>query len=294
MTTVTVERDGPRNAWTDPETGLRHYTWQGRKLPSVTSIRNMAGQPHALVSWKIAKVCDRAVDELPTLVEMMNREPRPRERVLEKNRRKEARAWLRAAHEEERDKAANRGTAIHKAAEHGVTPDEVGDYVDTESGAVIPADELRAKLRQYYAWLAESRADVILKERQVWNLTLGYAGSFDLLCRFPNGELWIVDIKTGSGTYSDHVLQQIAYLMAEFIGADDVVDDDATALLHQVAGVAILHLQDDHWEFIRPEADPAAWSAFRGLLSYATWTAAHNTPEAFTVASRTGREEAAA
>ena len=75
------------------------------------------------------------------------------------------------------------------------------DYEDPESGAIIAAEEIRPKLRQYLAWLHESGAEVLLKERQVWNLELGYAGSFDLLCRFPNGELWIVDLKTG-GTYA--------------------------------------------------------------------------------------------
>ncbi len=131
MTTVTVKRtDGPRNAFIQSGSGLRFYTWQGRILPSVTSVRNMAGQPHALVSWKIARVCDRAVDELDTLIAMMARERKPRERVLEKNRRKEARAWLRAAHEEERDRAANRGTAVHKAAEDDVAPEDVTDYED--------------------------------------------------------------------------------------------------------------------------------------------------------------------
>jgi hypothetical protein len=288
MTVVTVLPDtGPRNAFVGPG-GLRYYQWQGQVVPSVTSIRNMAGQPHALVSWKVAKVCDRAVDELDTLVAMMNRPAKPRERVVEKNRREEARRWLRQAHEEARDRAASAGTAVHRAAELGLTPATVADYVDPESGVVIPADDIRPKLRQYLAWLEESGATVVYQERQVWNLTLGYAGSFDLMARFPNGELWIVDLKTGKQTYSDHVLQQVAYLMAEFIGADDVIDETATAHLHQVAGVAILHLQDEGWEFIRPVADTRAWRAFQGLLAFATWTRDHADEDSFTVARRVG------
>jgi hypothetical protein len=296
MTVITVAAaTGPRNAFVGPG-GLRYYTWQGRIVPSVTSVRNMAGQPHALVSWKVAKVCDRAVDELDTLVAMMSRPAKPRERVLEKNRRKEARAWLRQAHEEARDRAAAAGTAVHRAAELGATPSTVEDYTDPDSGVVIAAEDIRPKLRQYLAWLEESGAKVIHQERQVWNLSLGYAGSFDLMVRFPNGELWIVDIKTGNATYSDHVLQQVAYLMAEFIGQDDVIDETATAHLHQVAGVAILHLQDEGWEFIRPVADTRAWRAFQGLLAFATWSRDHSDEESFTVASKAGTagdEEAA-
>ena len=305
MTIVTVKaNDGPRNAFIDKQSSLRYYRWGDRTVPSVTSIRNMAGQPHALVSWKISRIVQRACgrivkDEqgretgweegsLAELTEMLSREPRPRERVVEKNRIKEASAWLRSAFEEERDIASARGTAVHKAAEQGIAVLDIGDYTDPESGVTIPAEEIRPKYRQYLDWLQQSGIEVLLSERQIWNLTLGYAGSFDILGRFPNGEVWIVDIKTGKHTYSDHVLQQIAYLMGEFIGQDDVVDDDATALLHQVAGVAILHLADDGWTFIRPEVDSEAWAAFRGLLAFATWTRDHDGEAAFTVAKKSG------
>jgi len=167
----------------------------------------------------------------------------------------------------------------------GVAPEDVTDYEDPESGAIIAADEIRPKLRQYLAWLEASGVEVLLKERQVWNLELGYAGSFDLLCRFPNGELWIVDLKTG-GAYADHNLQQIAYLMAEFIGQDDVIDDDATALLKRVDGLALLQLSDDGWAFKRLKADRGAWAAFRGLLAFATWTRDHESD--FVVAEKAG------
>lgn len=290
MTIVTVT-SGPRNARIDPDSGLRFYTWQGRELPSVTSVRSMAGVPFRLMTWHIARVCDRAVDELDTLNEMMSRPKKARERVLEKNRRTETRRWLRSAAEEERDRAARRGTAIHQAAEHGLTPETVGDWTDPETGIVVTADEIRPKLRQYLSWLSDSGAEVLLKERQVWNLTYGYAGSFDMIVRFRDGSLWIVDLKTGSGTYSDHVLQQVAYAHAEFIGQDDVIDQEATELLHRVTGVAILHLRDDGWTFIQPTAGEAEWEAYRGLLAFAGWTHAHPDVESFTAASREGADK---
>ena len=39
---------GPRNAHTDPESGLRFYRWQSRDLPSATSVRRMAGLPRVV------------------------------------------------------------------------------------------------------------------------------------------------------------------------------------------------------------------------------------------------------
>lgn len=286
-------KDGPRNAYIDPESGLRFYTYQGRNLPSVTSVRQMAGVPHGLMNWMISQMLDRACGRIlkdeagkevgwepgqtDVLVAMLERERKPRERVVEKNRIREARKWLREATTEERDRAAQKGTDIHRAAEHNVLPEDV-------------PEEIRAKLRQYYSWLEDSGATILLKERQVFNLTLGYAGSFDLICRFPNGQVWIVDLKTGKGTYSDHVLQQVAYMMAEFVGDRGVVDEEATRLLHAVDGVAILHLRDDGWTFIQPTAGEAEWEAYRGLLAFAGWTHAHPDAESFTAASREGAD----
>lgn len=300
--TVTVEDYGPRNARTDPETGLRTYTWRGHDLWSVTSIRSMAGVPFRLVRWQISKVCDRAVDELDTLNDMMSRPARKRERVVEKNRRKEARSWLRQAAEEERDKAAMRGSAIHKAAELGIAVEDVGDWCQTDDGregfdlgegkVVVPAAAIRPKLRQFYAWLEDSGVEILVREGQIWNLTVGYAGSFDILGRQRDGRIVIVDIKTGSSTYSDHVLQQTAYEHGEFIGRDDVIDEAATELLKQVSGAAILHLQDDGWTFIELETGEPAWNAFRGLLLFATWTQGHDHEETYTAARSAGADKA--
>lgn len=315
VSTVIVQV-GPKNAWNDPESGLRYYRWQGRDLPSVTSIRRLAGVPFGLVSWQQGKILDRAAgrilkDEdgkevgwedgsLAELTAMLTREKRPRERVLEKNRIKEARKWLLAATTEERDTAAALGTAVHDAAAAGMTPATVPGIVTIHKDGKdidVAGDDIRPRLRQYLAWRDESGFEPVLVERQVFNLTLGYAGSFDLIARARDGSLWLIDIKTGSGTYSEHLLQLLAYLMAEFVGEDDVRDEQATALLQQVAGVAVLHLSADGWRFIRPVVDAAAWAAFRGLLTFAVWTAAHPDTESWTLAARAGsdsEQEAAA
>jgi hypothetical protein len=81
--------------------------------------------------------------------------------------------------------------------------------------------------------------------------------------------------------------------MAEFVGEDDRVDDRTTTLLHAVKGMALLHLADSGWEFIAVRHDPRTWSAFRGLLSFATWLAEHTDMSSVTAAVRSGREAAA-
>lgn len=247
--TLTIQV-GPRNATTDPATGLRYYSWQGRRLPSVTSIRRLAGVPHQLVQWQLSKVIDRAVDEWTTLGEQLSSGD-PAAVQLVRHR-------LRKAATDERDAAAALGTAVHDAAATG------------RSVTSVPP-EIAPRLRQYLHWLSSSGAEILGAEFQCWNLTVGYAGTADLLCRFPDGSVWIVDLKTGKGIYPEYGLQLLAYLMAEFIGEDDVIDDRLTSLLREAKGMAVLHLAEDHWEFVSLRADTETWSAFRGLLAFGMW-----------------------
>jgi hypothetical protein len=276
-TTITIDASPP-NARSDPSTGIRSYTWQGKAYPSVTSIRRVAGLPHALAAWQVSRVIERATLDLATLNAMMTRERKPRERVLEKNRIEEASRWLRAASTEERDASAALGTAVHDAAAKGLRPHEVPDvvtFVKDGKPCTVDGQEVRGRLRWYRDWLLVSGAVVEASEFQVVNETVGYAGSVDAIVRFPGGARWLVDYKTGTGTYPDHAVQLIAYRRAEFAFRDDAVDEATTALLRSVVGMAVLHIADDGWKFhVVPESEEL-WAAFRGLHAFATWVTAH-------------------
>jgi hypothetical protein len=263
---IVVGQTGPKNAWTTDD-GLRFYRWQDRELPSVTTVRRMAGIPHTLHQWSLTQVVNRVLDDFPGLGAMLRTgTPEAVEGV---------RLHLRRAATEERDRKAALGTAVHDAAALG------------RSLVEVPA-EVAPFLRQYLDWLARSRAEILLAERQVWSLEVGYAGTFDLTCRFPDGSLWIVDLKTGSGIYPDHALQLAAYRYAEFVGADDTIDEDATGLLRQVTGTAVLHLSQRKWEFHSIVTGPQEWRAFRGLLAFAMWSHEHAAIEDFSIGSRKG------
>jgi hypothetical protein len=266
-----VVSPGPRNASVDPETGLRTYRWQGRDLPSVTSLRRMAGLSFGLHQWAIGRVVEHAITHWSDISERLSRGTTVDVQLVRKE--------LRAAATAERDRAASLGTAVHDAAAMGRTLDEV-------------PEEVAPRLRQLLAWKAASRAEVVASEFQVFSPTYGYAGSCDALVRFADGSLWIVDYKTGKGIYAEHALQLMAYTMADVVGADDVVDERLTGLLHQVTGMAVLHLSDTAWEFHALEPDPGTWAAFRGLVAFATWIASHGSTESFVRASRSGSEAA--
>lgn len=292
---ITIETS-PRNAHTDPETGMRFYRFQGRDLPSVTSLRRMAGVPHGLVSWQLSRVVDRATAETETLSAMLNRPRRPREHAdkLDAKRRREAGTWLRAAATEERDASSALGTAVHDAASRDLTPDTLPDPFEfTKDGKAvsIPAADIAPRLAQYRDWLRASKVEVVAAEFQIANLTLGYAGSCDLLVRFPTGSLWIVDIKTGKGTYPEHALQVAAYRHGEVVFRDEVVDERLTGLLHRATGLAVLHLADDGWTFSALRETEALWEAFVGLHRFAVWAGANVDMSGLVYGSRSGAVE---
>jgi len=254
--TFTID-SGPKNAKTGKD-GLRYYTWLGVEYPSVTTIRRMAGIPHGLHQWSMGKVIDRVMSDYEEL---------ERRAVADE---KDARKWLRRAATEERDAAAERGSRIHWAAQAGLPSSEV-------------EEDIRLKVQAYEDWLRAHRVRVLLSERQCWNLSVGYAGTMDLLADTRMGR-FAIDIKSGKGVYSEHALQIEAYARAEFIGEDDVVDEDATDLLDTDIGRAILHVADNGWEFyvLNSRHYDRTFEAFKGLLKFARFDSEMDIPYLFT------------
>lgn len=258
---------GPRNARTDPTTGLRFYRWKDAEYPSVTTIQRMAGMPHGLHQWAVGQVikhvvghADEIAGRLSAAAEIDLRNG-PGSQLGHSAVAAIIGRELRAAATAERDRAATLGTAVHDAAATGRSVGEVDE-------------SLRPRLAQYLQWLEASGAEILASEFQLWSPSVGYAGTADLLVRLRDGRIYLVDLKTGKGVYRDHALQLMAYLMADFVGSDGVVDEDVTTLLHQASGMAVLHLADAGWEFLAFRADSGTWDAFRGLLTFAKWMTA--------------------
>lgn len=113
---------------------------------------------------------------------------------------------------------------------------------------------------------------------------ISVGGDHTFLC----GDQMVPTHNTGKGVYGEHSLQLMAYLMADFVGADDVVDERLTGLLHQATGMAVLHLADDGWEFRGMRPDSGTWDAFRGLLTFAMWMRSHEKADSVTTAHRKG------
>ena len=250
---------GPRNAITDEQSGIRYYHWQGRKYPSVTSLRRLAGLPFGLANWQVNQALKAAVANSSVLDMMVGSEG------IEATTK-----WLRKQAMYERDSAANRGTAVHEAASQQVGVTEVDA-------------EIAGPLAQYYDFLDATKAEVLLSEREVWNLKLGYGGQLDAVWRLQmpgwrKPRIIVGDLKTGKNIYAEHALQLMFYALAEFVGEDDVIDNEATALLHSAQGLAVLHLTDTTWELYEIEATPYLLRVAESLVDFAYFMHENPTP----------------
>jgi hypothetical protein len=262
---------GPPDATTNDD-GCRTYRWvcedgTERELLSVTSIRKLCGEPFGLVSWQITQVIDRALDRRRELDAILLRPAKPRERVRDKNVRAEAAKWLRAAATETRDKAADKGTDIHTALEMGFSPEEANE-------------QTRPYIRQVHHFLDDSGYEIVAQEQQTWNLTVGYAGTLDVIFRHKQtGKVVVGDWKTSKSVYLDHVAQLHFYLGAEFIGKAGKVDAKMTALLQEATTGGILHLRPDGWSWHEFEMSEEVLGACFGSARFAQLLARYPKPD---------------
>ncbi len=245
----------PQNAKTDSD-GLRYYEWDGEKYPSVTTLRRIVGVPFSLVNWMQANVMNAVIED-PTLAEVRQVPTRGKGKTRDE-KPAEVRKRIRAAADAERDQSADRGSRVHEAAEKRVP-------VSRAEPDVAPF------LAQFYDFLEVSNAKVLSQEGQVFNLRLGYAGSYDLIVQLPDGRIVVVDIKTGKNIYADHALQLMGYGLGEFVGWNDRKDMAATQLLQGAHALAVLHLTEDGWEFVELNVTTELRQAFEAMCLLAHW-----------------------
>ena len=79
--------------------------------------------------------------------------------------------------------------------------------------------ELRGYVETYFTAMSNLLIEPLLVEKQVFSPSQGYAGSFDLIAR-KDGEVTLIDLKTGGSLYLDNALQLAGYVLADFVGED--------------------------------------------------------------------------
>ena len=339
----------PQNASLNGD-GFRFYRWtdavtgEETDVLSVTSIRKLCGEPINLVNWQMANLADAALGTMERTVIGPRGGVKKVRRIWEypstfaqmydaaqgdQGKIDDLRRWLRESADEPRNIAAVRGTIVHEAIEKNVEWDKIErPYVEAAFANLSARDKKKAKkgvqdedvnfvrnaVRQYWAMREAVPFIIIAREVQVFNLTAGYAGSFDALVwllpddldrsalpkarditvetiRQFGGKLVLVDWKTSTDVHTDQVVQAHAYLSAEFVGTDGVVDRRLTDLLNAAMTGALVHIRPDKWGFHMFDWEPEVVRAFLGSVAFARFLAKYRKPDALFTAEYKGSSE---
>jgi len=213
------------------ETPYGHrYTLDGVKVPGVTTLLSGGLPKPALPRWA-AKVC---AEYVATNLETLNALPDAESIV----------SVVKQAPWSERDRAAVRGTDIHKIAE------------DLVHGRKVEVPEhLQGPVDGYVQWLDKWQPEAILTEFVVANRTWWYAGTGDVIYKLPNGERVLADFKTSRGVYGETACQTASYRHAEFYLAADGTEQP----LPEVDSLAVVHIRPDQTDLYRISDPESAW-----------------------------------
>ncbi len=340
---------GPQNASVNGE-GFRFYRWQEAgsdeqfDLLSVTTIRKLCGEQYSLVNWQLNNLLDTVMGTVKRnaigkrggplkgkyiyVPEEYPSEFAERYMAADGKQLKfdELRKWTREQADQPRNIAAMRGTMVHAAIEKNVQWTRIErPWVEAEFENLSAKDKARAKagvkdedvafvrraVANYYDMRATVPFVIVAREPQVFNLSVGYAGSADALCWFlPEGHdgrdlpkphqltyrliesiggyLAVGDWKTGQGIYTDQVVQCHAYGMGEFVGSDGVINHRLTDILQATTRGVLFHIRPEHWATHMFDFSDPVYRAFLGSVAFARFLAEYPRAEKLFIENFTG------
>jgi len=207
------------------------YALDGRRCPGVTTIIKNSAPSGGLLKWSAREAAEWAAAHME-LYDALGHE-----------------AWVKTAanaSDESRDKAADRGRAIHAAADALVD----GQPVDVapeiyEQAALVPK------------FLDTWRANVLARECIVFHTGHRYAGQFDLIADLADGRRWLLDYKTGKGVYPEVALQLAAYRNAEYL-----VWNGEDRKMPRIDATGVVHITENAFELIPVDTGPDVWATF--------------------------------
>ncbi|MCQ9164045.1 MULTISPECIES: cytochrome [unclassified Arthrobacter] len=206
---------------------LAHTTDLGRMYarslsepPKVPSITTVIGQQAASLDGWIGYMAANAVARHPDLGDAVGNPGRLRTVVRDSSN----------AAEQYRDAAASRGDRVHHYCEQ-VALRALGRPHQMPEARAALADKGEENFAvRFDAWWDEYKVQPLAPEITVWNETLGYAGTLDLVATI-GGKLCIIDYKTKGtdrngqvkGLDAKVVMQLVAGMKAE----ESIVDESA-------------------------------------------------------------------
>jgi hypothetical protein len=229
------------------ETAKGHYykDANGTRVPGVTTLLGDGVPKPALINWAANATAEGAVNDWDSIGEL---KPAARLKHLQ---------GIRYA---ETDKAKNRGTEVHKAAEKLLAGQSVQ----------VP-EEIAGHVEAYARFVEEFKVEPVHVEFSCVSYRWGYAGTADLCSHAMLPEhgrkLLIWDLKTSrSGIFGETALQLAAYRYADVWIVDG--QEIEPVVCDFAAGI---HVRGDGYDVVPVEAGPDQHKAFLYAMRVAQW-----------------------
>jgi hypothetical protein len=217
------------------------------KWPGVTTIIGET-VPKKLTDWAARMAADEAIDFWNELSRL---------RLHERHER------LHYAYRRDRDKAARRGTEVHRIAEKLVAFEEV-----------TKPDELAGHIEAYVDFLDRIQPQPVHVELLVVNHTLRYCGTADLVADLPEVTAeeiippgrWLLELKTSQGLYPESALQATGYVRAETYVTDPRGSGEELPLADLgIEHCGVVHIRSDSWALHPVDTGEDTWAYFQRL-----------------------------
>ena len=170
------------------------------EVPSITTVLDVLNQN--MEWWEALCATRLAMEHAEALASILHMPDGP-ERW---DRNRAAKDWLQGAAERDRNEASRRGDFVHDYAEtwglHQLGEATSNDVARQE--ALCERAGVSDHLRHFHAFWDHWNPTVLQPEATVWNKTVGYAGTTDLICTIEvDGEnvVTVMDWKTKKGLY---------------------------------------------------------------------------------------------
>jgi len=202
--------------------GPRTYAWPPQpphefEVLSVTSAMKSLNKPF-LIGWAAKMSAECAVEDHEIIAKW-----------LDKGDLRSAIDHIKGARFRDASTKGDRGTIVHSAIEAYIA----GQPVDEEAvKAQLKEKNVPPKMYKstfgmingVMEFLFDHEPEIYWSEATIYNRTHGFAGTADLLCKFPVGRSrvpTVVDVKTSKAIYNETAMQLTAYGRGEFVGLDD-------------------------------------------------------------------------
>lgn len=151
------------------------------------------------------------------------------------------------------------GDEVHKAIDEFflIGPQNIPNLTTTTA---------KAMYAQWLWFYIKHAPEIIRTEYTVWNYTVGYAGTGDLMVRMGD-DTWAWDTKTGTRIYPKVAMQLAASQNGEVI----VNKDGTTSPMIPIAKLGCLHIRPRSIKLYQILNEAQAWEAFKACKTLFDW-----------------------